>query len=133
MILRQPASLTRRRTAFTLLEVLVVVAIILVLASVATVSVLEIQKRSKADIALAGADSLANCLRAYMVQNGGTPPNSLDDILHYVEGNDPSKLLDPWGQKYQFGTVEKEGITSYYVYTKNFDTNEEIRSGVRKQ
>ena len=58
MILQPRTRSVPRRSAFTLLEVLVVVAIILVLASVATVAVLNMLKENKTDAAKINAISL---------------------------------------------------------------------------
>ena len=63
MILQPRSPSARRRSAFTLLEVLVVVAIILVLASVATVAVLQIQSDNKADTAKMNAINLEKALK----------------------------------------------------------------------
>ena len=125
-------SLVRRRSAFTLLEVLVVVAIILVLASVATVAVLQIQKENKADTAKLQAMNLDKAMKAYMIKNDGNPPQSIQDILKYVEGGDPAKLNDPWGQPFQIGSADNgTGTTSYYVFTTNPETGDQIRSDTR--
>jgi general secretion pathway protein G len=125
-------SLVRRRSAFTLLEVLVVVAIILVLASVATVAVLQIQKENKADIAKIQAISLDKSLKTYMIKNDGNPPQGIQDILKFVEGGDPAKLNDPWGQPFQIGSADNgTGTVSYYIFTTNPDTGEQIRSDAK--
>ena len=134
MILQHRSALARRRTAFTLLEVLVVVAIILVLASVATVAVLQVQKENKADIAKVNANNLAGILRTYMIKNDGNPPQNIQDLLRYVEGGDPNKLNDPWGQPYQIGSADTtgSGTVGYYIFTVNPDTGEEIRSDTKR-
>ncbi len=132
MILKTRNRSVSRRGAFTLLEVLVVVAIILVLASVATVAVLQIQKENKGDIAKINANSLAQILRTYIVKKD-TEPNSIEDLLPYVEGGDPNKLKDPWGNPYQIGKQDVNGTTSYYIWTTNPDTGEQIRSDVRNR
>jgi general secretion pathway protein G len=135
MILQPRSVALRRRSAFTLLEVLVVVAIILVLASVATVAVLQIQKENKADIAKVSANNLANILRTYMVKHDGNAPQDINELLRYVEGGDPAKLLDPWGQPYQIGSADTTGTgtVGYYIFTVNPETGEEIRSDVRNR
>jgi general secretion pathway protein G len=133
MILRsRSVPAIRRRSAFTLLEVLTVVAIILVLASIATVSVLQILKENKDDQAKINANSLAQVLRMYMVKKD-TEPGSIQDLLPYVEGGDPAKLLDPWGKEYQIGRIEQNGVTSFYIFTISGNTGEEIRSDVRQR
>lgn len=122
-----------RRSAFTLLEVLVVVAIILVLASVATVAVLQIQEDNKRDTAKMNATTLANIAKMYSLKNDGNPPQNIQDILPYVDGNDPNKLIDPWGQQYQIGQQDNgTGVPSVYVFTVDPKTGEQIRSDTKK-
>jgi general secretion pathway protein G len=129
MILQTRSPSVRRRSGFTLLEVLVVVAIILVLASVATVAVLQVQKENKPDIAKIQAINLDKALKVYMTKNDGNPPQQIQDILRYVEGNDPAKLIDPWNQQFQMGSADNgTGTVSYYIYTTNPETGEQIRS-----
>lgn len=120
-----------RRSAFTLLEVLVVVAIILVLASVATVAVLNIQEDNKVDMARLNAITLEKAVKMYMVKHpdAGQPQN-LQDVLPYIENSDASKLIDPWNNPYQLGTNE---AGNPYVFTTNPKTGEVIRSDVKRQ
>jgi general secretion pathway protein G len=132
MIIQHRSPSVRRRSAFTLLEVLVVVAIILVLASTATVAVLQIMKENKADQAKIQATTLDRALKTYMIKNDNNPPAQIADILRYIDGNDPSKLNDPWGQPYQLGSADNgTGTVTYYIFTVNPDTGEEIRSDAR--
>ena len=129
MILHPRSRSAPRRSAFTLLEILVVVAIILVLASVATVAVLQVLKENKADAAKMNCVNLAKSVQTYIVKNPEAgPPQSLQDVLKYVEGGDPAKLIDPWGQPYQLGYNEQNNP---YVYTTNPDTGEMIRSDAK--
>jgi general secretion pathway protein G len=131
MILQPRTRSVTRRSAFTLLEVLVVVAIILVLASVATVAVLNIQEDNKVDMARLNAITLEKAVKMYMVKHpdAGQPQN-LQDVLPLVENADQSKLVDPWGNPYQLGTNE---AGSPYVFTTNPKTGELIRSDVKRQ
>ena len=129
MILQRSSQSVSRRTAFTLLEVLVVVAIILVLASVATVAVLQIQKENKVEIAKIQARSLATALKTYMVKNDGNRPANIQEILRYVDGNDPAQLLDPWGKTFDIGESDNgTGMVTYYIFTTHPETGEQIRS-----
>lgn len=133
MILHPRTRSASRRSAFTLLEVLVVVAIILVLASVATVAVLQIQEDNKADTAKMNATTLANAVKMYSLRNDGNPPANIQDILPLIDGNDPNKLIDPWGQQYQIGSLDTgTGTPSIYVFTINPKTGEEIRSDTKR-
>jgi general secretion pathway protein G len=126
MILSHPRSRSaRRRSAFTLLEVLVVVAIILVLASVATVAVMNVLEENKDDAAKMNAVNLAKAAQTYMIKHDGAQPQSLEEVIEYVEGHDRNKLIDPWGQPYQLGYNESNNP---YVYTTNPKTQVVIRS-----
>jgi len=130
MTLQPRSRSAQRRTAFTLLEILVVVAIILVLASVATVAVLQVLRENKGDAAKMNAVNLAKAAQTYMVRNPDAgPPQSLQDCLKYIEGGDPAKLIDPWGNPYQLGYNEQG---SPYVFTTNPETGETIRSDAKK-
>lgn len=134
MILHTRSVSTRRRSGFTLLEVLVVVAIILVLASTATVAVLQIMKENKADQAKIQALALDKALKTFMIKNDNNPPGDIQEILRYIDGNDPSKLIDPWGQPYQIGSSDNgTGTMTYYVFTSNPENGEMIRSDARQK
>ena len=65
----------QRRTAFTLIELLIVVAIIAILAAIAIPNFLEAQVRSKVSRAKADMRSLATAFEAYRVDNTHYPPD----------------------------------------------------------
>ena len=133
MILQTRSPSARRRNAFTLLEVLVVVAIILVLASTATVAILQVMKENKPDQALINAKSLEKALKTYMIKNDGNPPQNVQDILRYIDSGNQDHLLDPWGQQYQIGSADNgTGTVSYYIFTTNPETGDIIRSDTKK-
>lgn len=67
-----------RARAFTLIELLIVVAIIAILAAIAVPNFLEAQTRSKVSRASADMRSLATALEAYAVDNNRYPPNAMD-------------------------------------------------------
>jgi hypothetical protein len=67
-----------------------------------------------------------------MIKNDNNPPAQIADILRYIDGNDPSKLNDPWGQPFQLGSADNgTGTVTYYIFTTNPETGEEIRSDSR--
>jgi general secretion pathway protein G len=116
-----------RRTAFTLLEVLVVVAILVILAGVGVVGTtryLEDARKSKAQLACQG---ISQAITAYM-QNpanpSGDPPSGLQDLLQPPFGgtgylkNGAQDLIDPWGNQYQLQPYQQgDGSTIYIVFT----------------
>jgi len=93
------------RRAFTLLEVLVVVAIIVVLASVASIAVfreLENSKSRKAEQDMMTLDKMA---KAFMLKSEGqVTPETFNihepEFIRSLEGG-PNSLMDPWGHEYQ--------------------------------
>ncbi|OWK45664.1 prepilin-type N-terminal cleavage/methylation domain-containing protein [Fimbriiglobus ruber] len=105
MIVRQTARRlpARTRSAFTLLEVLVVVAILVILASVstfATVSYLERAKRSEANLKMQKVETAA---KAFYTQYSYWPSSPQDLVQMGPDGTAPfleggaSAISDPWG------------------------------------
>ena len=117
MILQNRSRSVSRRSAFTLLEILVVVAIILVLASVATISLMTVLKENKDDAAKMNAANLAKAVQAYMIRNpDAAPPQSLEEVIKYVEGQDHNKLIDPWGNPYVYRAPGQNGAYDLLSY-----------------
>jgi len=130
MILQRSSQSVTRRSAFTLLEVLVVVAIILVLASVSTLAVLQLLKDNKGSDAKMNVAQLQKAVELYIVKNpDAAPPQDINEILKYLSSTDPSQLIDPWGNPYQIGYNESG---QPYVHCTNIDTGLIIRSDVKK-
>lgn len=98
-----------RRAAFTLLEVLVVVAILVILATVASIAVtrnLDDAKKSQAHLKAA---AIAKAMESYYISpnSGNTYPLTIQDLVSPSWGgssflNDPqADRVDPWGKEYQ--------------------------------
>ncbi|MDK2971973.1 MAG: ral secretion pathway protein [Candidatus Sumerlaeota bacterium] len=68
------------RRAFTLIELLIVVAIIAILAAIAVPNFLEAQTRSKISRVQADMRAVATALEAYAVDYNAYPPNVYDDL-----------------------------------------------------
>jgi prepilin-type N-terminal cleavage/methylation domain-containing protein len=95
------------RSAFTLTEMLVVVAIILALAAIAVPITFSVLDSSKRDIAKAQIKSiLVPAVLRYKLDSevsNGELPGSLQDLLNSPKaGIKADQLSDPWGQPYQY-------------------------------
>jgi general secretion pathway protein G len=101
MLVTPVRNSARRRGAFTLLEVLVVVAILVVLASVASIAVFRYLGEARKDKALLDMQALTKAFDSYMLKNDEVAPQSIQDLAPYMtEGS--NALIDPWGNPYQF-------------------------------
>ncbi len=89
-----------RTKAFTLIELLIVVAIIAILAAIAVPNFLEAQTRSKVSRARADLRSLATALEAYRVDENSYPPS--------VDGGG----INPIEQRWRFITTPIAYITA---------------------
>ena len=95
------------RAAFTLLEVLIVVAILVVLAGVGTVTFLKFQTEAYEDVAFTKIKTIEKA--ALMVQTrAGALPQTLAEMLQApADGgrpaiDDPDTVKDPWGREFQY-------------------------------
>jgi general secretion pathway protein G len=108
---RRPARTLR--SAFTLLEVLVVVAILVVLASVAGIFVFGYLEDAKYDTAQQQCAMFEQQCSAFAAKNGGQPPEQLSEIVVPTNGRQPlveggmAALVNPW----QTGNYEVEYAT----------------------
>ncbi|MCX7046249.1 MAG: prepilin-type N-terminal cleavage/methylation domain-containing protein [Candidatus Sumerlaeota bacterium] len=75
----------RRRFAFTLIELLIVIAIIAILALIAIPNFLEAQTRSKVARAETDLSDLASSLRAYCSDHNAYPSNSAERRAYLIE------------------------------------------------
>jgi general secretion pathway protein G len=113
-----------RRAAFTLMEVMVVVAILVILASVGSVAVfkyLEDANESKAKLQIANIET---AVKAHKIKNGEFPQSL--EVLTVMEGGKPAALdandiRDPWGKEYQYlpGTTNTKGTPKIMTTTPN--------------
>src|SRR5687768_13349357 len=106
MIHRPTHARLQRRAAFTLLEVLIVVAIIVMLAGAGTCYFLQRLEDAKVGMAKTGAQALASACSQYYANNNEFPP-SLEALTQPQPSGGapffgPDKLLDLWKQQYQY-------------------------------
>jgi len=93
------------RSAFTLLEVLIVVAILVVLAGVSSVYVFRYLEDAKVNRCKADVKTLTTAAQAFQVQYQ-VPPDSLQSLLTPPAGRpyleSAENIIDPWGKPYQY-------------------------------
>ena len=112
---------TRRRRAFTLMEVLLVMAILVILGSMVTVGFLRIQKNAQRDAAKSQIKLLEDAVDLYALNIGTTPQTQQGlEALIQPPGDLPNPAkwagpylnkqipLDPWGQPFQYEQISAE-------------------------
>jgi general secretion pathway protein G len=121
LVARQSTRSMSRRAAFTLVEVLVVVAIVVILASVGTLATFKFLEDAKVDAARAKANNLSTVYDSYMVKNPDMSIEMFQDIsvLEPFLNDGIKGLLDPWGNTYQFMPVSDAttGRPRMFFYT----------------
>jgi general secretion pathway protein G len=115
MILKKQAQ-AATRAAFTLMEMLVVVAILVVLAGAAVPIYLNYLENAKRDRAKVDVTTLQTAIEAFKAEYGDYPP-SLQTLTQadQATGNfatlEPKALMDPWNQQYQYEPQNKNPAT----------------------
>jgi general secretion pathway protein G len=95
------------RSAFTLLEVLIVVAILVVLAGVSSMYVFRYLDDAKRDRVKADVQTITKACQAYQIRTGEFPP-TLQALLQPPQGGAPylengmDAIKDPWQKEYQY-------------------------------
>jgi general secretion pathway protein G len=122
-----------RRHAFTLMEVLVVVAILVVLAGIG-VMVFRYLDESKEKIAKMGIKNIETAVTAYKLSHGNYP-ESLVELTQPTEGKaaymEDKALFDPWNHPYVYdpGTQNpKTGMPLIYSQGANPGSSPQIRN-----
>lgn len=121
MIIRNPKhSALRTREAFTLLEVLVVVAILVVLASVAGIYVFRYLEDAKADATVLKMQQLERACKNYATKNDGEFPPDLVSLIRpedtmqggapdpFIEGGE-SAIMSAWGTPIEYSVEQGPG------------------------
>jgi general secretion pathway protein G len=112
-VTRRPAL--RRREAFTLLEVLVVVAILVVLASVASIYMFRYLEDAKADATRLKMQALQTACKTYAAKNDGNFPTDLTALIAPPDGADPfieggqDAITSSWGTPIQYSIEQGPG------------------------
>ena len=118
-------------TAFTLIEMLVVIAIIAIMAGM-MVGVSKYANRAmKESSAHSEVERMANCLQDYFVNNGCFP-NSLTEITNNLSSsfdfNTNNIPLDPWDNEYVY-TNSSLSYTLYSCGPDGTNSNDDISPG----
>ncbi len=122
------------RAAFTLMEMLIVVAIIVALAGIGGYYLLGALSQSKEGTAKAQAVTLYQAVQSYATQHGGQYPQSLEELAQpdpltnrpYLEKREA--LMDPWGRPYQYNpsAVSNTGAPVPEIFCINPENNKKI-------
>ncbi len=109
--IRRAPRLSPRRSAFTLLEVMLVLVIIAAIAGIAVVNIGGIQERSYRRIASTQISNMGNMLEQYKLEMGSYPaqlsalhemPSDLADPSKWVQYLTEPVQADPWGRAYEY-------------------------------
>jgi len=107
MILR-PISRSHNaaRAAFTLLEVLIVVAILVVLAGVGGVTYMKFLEEAKEDTAFSQIKNLEKAAQSIQIRHGNFPQTLAEMTQPGADGGqpalEPEAIRDPWGKEYTY-------------------------------
>jgi general secretion pathway protein G len=116
MTLRNVSMRADRRAAFTLMEVLVVVAILVVLAGVGGVIFLRQQEDAYRNVARVQVKELTSACQSYALAHGGELPESLIELAQPPDGGrsyvEPKVLTDPWGRPYMYQREGSQGTNA---------------------
>ncbi|HYT87541.1 MAG TPA: type II secretion system protein GspG [Gemmataceae bacterium] len=106
-MIKRPAQ-AATRAAFTLMEMLVVVAILVVLAGAAVPIYLSYLDNARKDRAKLDIKTLEGMVMAYEARHGYLPQNGWNDLLTPEDDVravlEPNSLIDPWGRQYVLDT-----------------------------
>lgn len=107
MTLRERARRDVRRTAFTLMEMLVVVAIIVALAGIGGYYFLGQANQARINSAKLQVKQLTTAVETYANDHANSFPASLDQLFVKDEYGGPylksqDAIIDPWGRPYQY-------------------------------
>jgi len=112
----------KQKNAFTLIELLIVVAIIAILAAIAIPNFLEAQIRAKVSRAKSDLRSIGTAVESYATDWNRYPPNDGKYVVIPVELSTPqayitsAKLVDPFKEKSEEFIAFDEIRSRYYTY-----------------
>jgi general secretion pathway protein G len=109
-----------KRAAFTLMEILVVVAIIVLLAGLGTWGYMGYLERARLNRAKADCVHISEAVETYNLTNGNYP-GSLQELTQQTGGMkaflEPKDIIDPWGKQYSFDPNSQTATGRVKVFT----------------
>jgi general secretion pathway protein G len=153
MLMKRKAS--SRRSAFTLLEILLVVAILALLAALVAPSLWRMGDQARVDIAKSEVGrngNISRALKKYRIDVGAFPdtdeglealferPNSIDDDDErwkgpYLEGT-PEELRDPWGNEFNYKSPGEFHEDAFDLWSNGPDgkegTDDDVKNWLEK-
>jgi general secretion pathway protein G len=109
MLLTTVRRNSARRSAFTLLEVLVVVAILVILAGVASISIFRYMEDAKVSRAKSDMQAIEKAYETFYTQHQEWPQDLIQVAPLLKQGQEA--LKDPWGNPYVVEIVEYQDPT----------------------
>ena len=102
---RRNSRSATRRAAFTLLEVLIVVAILVILASAASIALFKYLEDAKVGRAKTDMRVIEQAYKKYYMDKGNWP-ESIEQIASELDSG-PNGLVDPWQGRYTAQVVSQ--------------------------
>lgn len=113
-------TLRAARPGFSLLELTLVLVIMGMLMAVAAVSLVGNAKRARVKTTKASMTVINGAIKNYMLENAGTPPQSLQNLVttEYLEAG---KVKDAWKEQFFYSATPTSSGQLYQLVSKGAD------------
>jgi general secretion pathway protein G len=126
MTLSSLTRASRLKSAFTLMEMILVLAIIAILIAIGAATLGDFDEQAKITSARAQIGTISGAIRMYKVNQRNLPPN-LDALVKPPRGGTPyieaNGILDPWDNKYIYKSPGAQG-RAFDLYSAGRDKRE---------